>query len=499
MIRNILRNIAVFSFLLLMSFVVGGGAMASAQNSDCIRALANDLAGTIMETVDEGNDVVIISSDMLIEFFTKNIDICRDYLLARESPDEDISVTDPDLMMDIRWDYIVEEVAAALSTTSNSRVLFVCENNRSYQAGIDAALWAVTIVAAVFSYGSGGVAIQGARTAVTQGAKNLTKVGVKKGMKAAAVEATAKRMGLDIAGKAAAEKAAQLAVQQAGKTTATAAARDAAVAAAKTATRKAANDAIIIQTKAALKSSGKKRVTDAMIKKEIQAQIAAGATNTKALTQALNLLDDKAAKAAAKRAAQKAVVAEITSANAELASATAALTAERAAASSALKSALTKFAISTPIAVAGGIASVYSFLQSNFDMKVMNCVDTDAGEGCYTSCTKDPLGTPTDDLNQKVFKPIFGKYLCVDENTNYALREISSGLPMPGDIFTASQDKWEKAKSEINTNVKDKGHCDWNEDDIDIYVAVPMYDPSTLMPTGNGATGLIIDGMRIDE
>ncbi|MBQ7289636.1 MAG: hypothetical protein IJW84_01955 [Alphaproteobacteria bacterium] len=495
MIRQIIQK---FIIAISVIFITAFGAHANTDK--CLQALANDLVTNLQEHVDSDNDVVIISSDGLVEFFTENIDVCRDYLLARTSPDEDISVSEPDLFIEVNWDYLVDEVAAALTTTGDSRQLFVCENNRSWQAGIDALLWVATAVAAVFSWGSGGVAVQAGKTAVVQGAKNLTKIGVKKGIKTAVIDATSKRLGVDIAAKAATKAAAEAAVKEAGKTTAKAVARDQAVVAAKSAATAAANDAVVISTKASLKSAGKKRVTDAMIKKEIQAGIANGTIKGPAGTRALNLIDDKAAKAAAKRTAQKAVQAEVAAANTELANATAALTAEQALASKALTSALAKFAISTPIAAAGGIASVYSYLESGFNPQIMNCTDTDEGEGCYTSCSKDSLNSPTDDLNTKVFKPIFGKNLCIDESNNYVLREISNtGLPSAGNVFMTTNEKWATAKAKIASDVQDKGNCDWNEDDIDLYVGAPLYDPSTLMPADNGATGLLIDGMRLDD
>lgn len=493
----------IIRFITVLSVVFMTTLCANANSEKCLRALANDLVANINQNVDTDNDVLIISSDGLVEFFTKNIDICRDYLLARVSPDEDVFVSDPDLFIDIRWDYLIDEVASALTTTGDARQLFVCENDRSYQAGIDAALWVATIVAAAVSWGSGGVAVQAGKTAIVQGAKNLTKIGVKKGVKTAVVDATAKRLGVDIAGKAATKAAAEAAVKEAGKTTAKAVARDQAAAAAKSAATAMANDAIVIQTKASLQASLRgtaKRVTPQKIKQEIQAGIAKGTIKGPAGTRALNLIDDKLAKDAALRVAKQAAKAEATAASTELANAVAALTAEQALASKALTSALAKFAISTPIAAAGGIASVYSFLESGFNTQIMNCKDTDQGEGCYTSCTKDSLNAPADDLNIKVFKPIFGKNLCIDEENNYVLREISdTGLPTAGNVFMTTNEKWTAAKAKIESDVKDKGNCDWNEDDIDIYVGAPLYDPLTLMPADNGATGLLIDGIRIDE
>ena len=224
-----------------------------------------------------------------------------------------------------------------------------------------------------------------------------------------------------------------------------------AVRAAVDASKKALQNTLVSQIKNELKSNGKKRVTNKMIKKEIEKGIANKSIKKPTLgRQAITLLDD----AIAKQSALK--------------------TAGQAAASQALKKALTTFAISTSIAVLSGIGAVYS--------------------------TKDSLTAPTDDLNTKVFKPTFGKTLCVDENNNYALREINTqGIPTPGNIFLTTQDKWEKAKQLIASNVQDQGNCDWNEDDVDMYIGVPLYDSSTLEPTENGSQGLLIDGIRIDE
>ncbi len=499
------RIVRLFLMILPVVFTMG---VARADNAQCLRGLATDLADTILGNVNT-DDAVIITSDSLVEYFTKNIDICRDYLLARVSPDEDISVADIDLVMDIRWDYIVEEVAAALSVASNQRTLFVCENNRSYEMGIEVGLWMATVVAAAFSWGSGGVAIQGAKTAVVQAGKNFVKIGVRKGAKTAvvqagknfvkigvrkgakkaAVDATAKRLGIDIAAKAAAESAARSAAA-----TATAQAT-AAKAAADAAGRTMARDATITAVKRSMHNNGVRRVQDAALRAELQARLAATPGDA-ALRNALNLVDDKISKVAAKKTAERTAA----TAAADLSAAEAALLAETSAASNALTRALTTFALSTPIAAAGGVAAVYSFLTSELNPKIMNCTDTDAGEGCYLSCTKDPLGSPTDDLNTKVFRPVFGQNLCVDENSNYALRVINrDGLPVPGDIFKANQTLWDRAKAIIVKDVVDRGNCDWNEDDIDMYIGVPLYDAGTLMPTGNGATSIIIDAIRPDD
>ena len=506
------KNILPISILCALYFSAVKPASAGPYDK-CIGALANDIADTIIEKVDVEKDVVILSSDMLIEFFVKNIDLCRDYLLSRESPDKDIIISDEDLIVDVRWDYVLDEVAAALSTTANNRQLFVCENNRGWQAGIDAALWATTAISAIFSFGTSSVAISGTKAAVTQGAKNLVKVGISQGTKVtakeAAVKATAKKLGSTLAEKEAAVVAAD-AAQRAGASAATIAARDAAVTAAQQASRSVSSDAVIAAARQTLLQGTSltkpgvpvRRVTDSMLRKEIEANIArAGATTTngQTLANSLRLLNDKTTTAAAKRAAEKALQTEVAGLSTNLATAQAALTAERAAAQTALANAMTKFAISTPLAALGGVASVYSFLSSKLDPKVMNCKKTNANSKCYLSCNKDTLAAPADDLTTKVFKPILGKNLCIDEDANFVLREISGGLPTPGNVLITTNDKWEIVKQKIISDVQDKGNCDWKINDIDMYVAAPLYDPATLEPVGDGSTGLLIDAVRIDD
>ncbi len=455
MIKKILISLI---FALVMACGIGA---ARADSKECYRALSNELTDLIMTT--SADDQIIISSDGLIEFFTKNIDSCREYLLARVSPDEDIEIISDEIIMDINWDYIAEQVAAALTLTDNKRALYVCENNRSYQAGLDGVLWATTVIAAVFSFGTAVPAIQGAKAAVIGGGKQLVKMMVKRGANAtirsaakdAAVSATAKRM--------AAEIAAETAKVTAARAAATAAAD--AVAA----------DATIASIKQSLRASGKKASTGA-VKRQLNARIAANARDT-AAKHSLKLLEEQAAKKTAMRA-----LAGVT---------------EEAMATKTLNAALTRFAISAPLSAIGVAGSIYSFLASDLNPQVMNCHDLDAGEGCYTTC-EESLSNPTDDLNTKVFKRVFGRNLCVDTET-YILREITPGLPMPGNVFMTTDQQWARAKDIIRNNVADQGNCDWNEDDIDIYVGAPHYDPSTLEPIAGGLETLLIEAIRIDQ
>lgn len=450
-------------------FVVLVTTFASHANSEkCLRALATDLVNTIEQNVDTENDNITISSDGLIEFFTTNIDSCREYLLNRTS-EENILINEDGLTMDVNWDYILEEVTAALTVTGDQRQIYVCENNRSEHALLETVLWVPTIVSAVFSFGTAGIAATAAKEGAKAGFKSLIKVGVTKGglatakavaTKAAAGTATAK-LGIEVAGKKAAQEAAEKTLKEASE--------------------KITKNAIISNARAKLKSSGRS-VSRNSTKKFIRNQISRKSVTKEAGEEAIRLLDDKVAKEAALRSAKNLLIKE------------------EAAATKALANALKTFAISTPIAALGAAGIAYSWLSSDLDTKVMNCTDTDKGEGCYTSCTKDSLSAPTDDLNTKVFKPIFGKNLCIDEKNNYVLREIKgAGIPTAGAIFTTTEENWAKAKQKMSSDVADKGNCDYNEDDIDVYVGVPLYDSETLLPNENGATSVLIDSIRIDE
>ena len=454
MIKHILRFI--FAISVVMITTVSGHARAANNTEKCIKSIATDIVNGLDDAqIDLETDVIQITSDGVIEFFTKNIDICREYLLSR-TEDNDIYIDEGPLFMDLRWDYIIEEVAAALTVSGDSRQLFVCENHRSLQAGIDITLWAATIVSAIYSFGAGAVVIQGVKTTIKQGLKGLVKIGVKK------------------AGKTAAKK------------TAAATAAKTAAQASRTATKKALANSVVSATKQSIKTAGGKgsrRVTNKALKKQIEKGITNGTIKTSEGRAAIKLLEDAIAKQSAATAAKKA-----------------AGTATLSLATNELKKAMTKFAISVPIASLTGFGAVYSFLESDLDIQVMNCTNTDRGEGCYLSCTKDPLASPTDDLNTKAFKPIFGKNLCVDETNNYVLREIESkGTPSAGKVFLTTASKWTEVKNKITSNILDKGNCDWNEDDIDMYIGVPLYDTSTLEPTDNGSVGLLIDGIRIDD
>ena len=66
MIRQIIQK---FIIAISVIFITAFGAHANTDK--CLQALANDLATNLQEHVDSDNDVVIISSDGLVEFLQK--------------------------------------------------------------------------------------------------------------------------------------------------------------------------------------------------------------------------------------------------------------------------------------------------------------------------------------------------------------------------------------------------------------------------------------------
>ena len=90
-----------------------------------------------------------------------------------------------DLKIYLDWDEILIQISTVLDATLRKHGALVCENNRSYQTGIDTALWVATAAAAIASFGTGGVAVAGGRAAVGAGLKALAKGASKVGLKSA--------------------------------------------------------------------------------------------------------------------------------------------------------------------------------------------------------------------------------------------------------------------------------------------------------------------------
>lgn len=130
---------------------------------------------------------------------------------------------------------------------------------------------------------------------------------------------------------------------------------------------------------------------------------------------------------------------------------------------------------------------LYSWLESGESIEIINCQDLDYKEGCYAVCGHSQ---PNDDLNTKVFKPILGHNYCVSE-ADFTLYDMETKKPLMMD-----NDQYVKVTQKIRTAVKDSGKCDWNEDDIDMYLGSYIYDPDTFEPSTNM---IIEEVIRIDD
>ena len=98
-----------------------------------------------------------------------------------------------ELRIDIDWEDIKIQISTLFDAALRRRGALVCENNRSYQIGLDTAIWIATIAAAIASVeagGSGGIAIAGGRAALGSGLKALAKGVSLIGLKAAAKSLT---------------------------------------------------------------------------------------------------------------------------------------------------------------------------------------------------------------------------------------------------------------------------------------------------------------------
>ena len=137
-------------------------------------------------------------------------------------------------------------------------------------------------------------------------------------------------------------------------------------------------------------------------------------------------------------------------------------------------------------------STLYSLVESEPANDIINCQDVDHNEGCYTVCG-DGMGG--DDMNNKVFNPILGKSYCVNES-DYALYEINPDGSR-GELLIMTKEQWNQIKNTITTSVQDKGKCDWNEDDIDMYAGFYIYDPDTLELSDQHM--VIDDIIRIDD
>lgn len=137
----------------------------------------------------KSNTELYLDDAFVLDFLGTGDNINKYSSPLRELTGDDIAELETDygmMKIDVSWDDILIEVSNILDKTNRKRGAIVCENNRSYQMGIDIAGWVVTVVAAVATFyagGAGGAAVGAGRAALGSGlkatAKGLAKVGAK--------------------------------------------------------------------------------------------------------------------------------------------------------------------------------------------------------------------------------------------------------------------------------------------------------------------------------
>ena len=149
-------------------------------------------------------------------------------------------------------------------------------------------------------------------------------------------------------------------------------------------------------------------------------------------------------------------------------------------------------------------STVYGLVSSDLDKTIVNCHDLDHNEGCYTVCGDGKGGS--DYLNKYVLNPVLGKNYCVN-SSDYALYEINSDGSRGKLLIYDNKHHTEIIKK--LASIKDKSEwvwqgfnsyyygCDWNEDDIDMYIGYYIYDPDTLEITNEAM--VIDDASRLDD
>lgn len=132
-------------------------------------------------------------------------------------------------------------------------------------------------------------------------------------------------------------------------------------------------------------------------------------------------------------------------------------------------------------------SDLYSYFNSDANPDIINCKDLDPNEGCYTVCGQSGP-QDEDDLNHKVFMPIFGKSYCVNPN-NYTLQDTKTN-----ELLTMSTEQMKRVNEFLQKDVVEQGFCSRNEDDIDFYFGHFIIDSNN-----NDKLFKVDDIVRLDD
>ncbi len=119
---------------------------------------------------------------------------------------------------------------------------------------------------------------------------------------------------------------------------------------------------------------------------------------------------------------------------------------------------------------------LYSLVDSEPRTDIVNCQGLDVADRkkCYSVCGYP--GAPNDELNEKVLSEVMGSRYCVSTE-DFTLYDINTRKPL---MMTSAQYNQVIDKLAL---IKDKGGCDWNEDDVDMFTGRYIYDPNTMEPS----------------
>jgi hypothetical protein len=108
----------------------------------------------------------------------------------------------------IDWSIVKTQFSNVLDEINTRQGALICQNNRVWQVGAEGIIWIGTVIAAVFSFGSGGVAVQAGKVALKVLLKNVARTVAKAAGKktARAVSKAAIKKGMGIAAKSAYKK-----------------------------------------------------------------------------------------------------------------------------------------------------------------------------------------------------------------------------------------------------------------------------------------------------
>ena len=91
-----------------------------------------------------------------------------------------------ELGISIDWDNVITQISIVLDKVQQKRGIIVCENNRSYEVGIDVVVTAVAAIATFYTGGAGAVAATAGRAALGASLKAAAKAAAKVGAKSVA-------------------------------------------------------------------------------------------------------------------------------------------------------------------------------------------------------------------------------------------------------------------------------------------------------------------------